>query len=532
MNTSVTTISRVKASSRPGLFGVRSSRLGPHRKSLGAMVIVSALLLVGLAGSWRAPGVTMDEGIVLEYPQLVLHGEVPFRDFQSSYGPGTYLPLAAAYRVLGPSVTVERAAGVAYRLGIVLAILALLWPLGAALAVAGGSLASLALVASGGTPVAYGWYLALACLLWGLWSARAAAMAERPRLATTLWAASGLLAGAAASARPDLGVAALLSSSVFVLRAGAISRLAFTIGLGVGASPLIWNILAAGWSRFWANGVAARIHELPRSGYPFPTGLGFLLALSAATLVLAVAAIQERRRGGANPVTRGWLAAAVLSVLLLPQVFQRPDNGHFAFVAPVCLGLLPLALVRGTRSRMSRIAIPFLCAIAIGLSAAISYSNTGFVVRNDGRSYGATSAGSASQLQRVMNWLDTHVAPGRRLFVGPADLRWTFYTPTELYFLTPDLQPDGFYLELGPGDDTPLFTRQLIGGLNRADVLVLQDLSVPLWRRYVWPEAQVGSNAPNVVVRRDFRAVLKAGPYRVWLRGRRDQQPTHRAAPA
>lgn len=92
MNTSVTTTSRVRANSLSGLFGV-------HRRAIGATIIVSALLLVGLAGSWRAPGATMDEGIVLEYPALILHGEVPFRDFQSSYGPGTYLPLAAAYQV-------------------------------------------------------------------------------------------------------------------------------------------------------------------------------------------------------------------------------------------------------------------------------------------------------------------------------------------------------------------------------------------------------------------------------------------------
>jgi hypothetical protein len=304
------------------------------------------------------------------------------------------------------------------------------------------------------------------------------------------------------------------------------------LGLAAGASPLAWTLVAAGWSRFWSYGVVARIHEVPESGYPFPTGFGFLLVLSAVTFIVVVAAIHERRRLGANPVTRCWLAVTVLSVLILPQVFQRADSGHFAFVGPVSLGLLPWAVIRGTPSRFTSAAIPVLCAIAIGLSAVASYSDKGFVVLNDGRSFAESSAGEAQQLQTVLDWLDTHVAPGRRLLVAPADLRWAFYTPTELYFLAPDLMPAGFYLELGPGDDTPLFTRQLIDDLNRADVLVLDDLTVPFWRRQIWPEARADSGAPNAVVRRDFRVVLQASPYSIWLRVRHSNQPSGRTAAA
>jgi hypothetical protein len=217
---------------------------------------------------------------------------------------------------------------------------------------------------------------------------------------------------------------------------------------------------------------------------------------------------------------------------LLPQLFQRADSGHFSFVAPVALGLLPWAVFRGTRSSLARVAIPLVSAIVIGAGAAASFSSRGFVVSNDGRSFAAAAADNAAHMQRVLGWLDVHVAPGRRLFVGPSDLRWAFYTPTEMYFLAPHLQPAGFDLELGPGDDTPLFTRQLIDGLNRADVLVLDDLPVSYWRGQIWPQARIGSSAPNVVVRRDFRAVLEAGPYSVWLRAPRDQRPSHRGAPA
>jgi hypothetical protein len=498
----------------------RSRPFGVHTRLIGAIVVVSALLLVGVAGSWRAPGATMDEGIVLEYPELILHGEVPFRDFQSSYGPGAYLPLAAAYQVLGPSMTVERAVGVAYRLGVVLAMLALLWPLGAGLAIAGASFTTLAILPVGSpqVPVAYGWYFALACLLWGLWCARAAMTDQRPRVATALWVVAGLLAGAGASARPDLGVAALLSSSVLVLGSGARARRAFTIGLAVGVSPLIWNLLAAGWSRFWTYGVEARMHQLPVSGYPFPTGIGFLLFLSAATLVVVFAAIQERRELGATPRTRCLLALALLSVVMLPQLLQRADSGHFAFVGPVSLGLLPWALLRRSPSRMTTVAVPVLCGIAIALSSIASAGNTGYVVHNDGRSFTTGTPRDAFELQKVVVWLDTHIAPGRRLFVGPADLQWAFNTRTELYFLMPGLKPAGFYLEFGPGDDTPQFTSRLIEDLHQADVLVLDDVSVPFFRRRIWPEARIGSVAPNGVVRRDFRVAFQVGAYSVWQR--------------
>jgi hypothetical protein len=231
-------------------------------------------------------------------------------------------------------------------------------------------------------------------------------------------------------------------------------------------------------------------------------------------------------------VTRGWLAIAVLSVLILPQVLQRADSGHFAFIAPVSLGLLPWAVIRGTRLRLTTAAIPLLSVIVIGFGAALGYSNKGVAVHNDGRTFAAASAEDAVHLQRVLDWIDTRVAPGRRLLVGPADLRWAFYAPTELYFLTPGLQPAGFYLELGPGDDTPLFARQFIEGLNRADVLVPDRPPVSDWRRQIWPEARAGSEAPNAVVRRDFRPAFRAGPYSIWLRAGRGNQPSARIAPA
>ena len=57
-----------------------------------AVVVVCALPLPAL---WRSPGPPMEEGFMLVFPELVLRGEVPNRDFLHLYGPGGLWVLAA-----------------------------------------------------------------------------------------------------------------------------------------------------------------------------------------------------------------------------------------------------------------------------------------------------------------------------------------------------------------------------------------------------------------------------------------------------
>lgn len=504
-------------------FG-RLARSTMRRLSRPAVIATAAVLvLFGLAvfGTRTTPGPTMDEGVTLVYPELMLHGEVPFKDFQSSYGPGTYLPLAAAYDLTTPSVVAERAVGATYRLAIILAIVALMWPLGAWLAMSGGALAILAIMPawSPEPTVAFGWFFSLACLLWSLWTARTALARSRlGRPASYWWVASGVLAGAAGSARPDLGAAGLIACAVLVFAGSRRGLVTFAGGLILGLTPLIWNLFAAGWSNIWTFGVEARMHQLPLSGYVFPAGLGYLVALAATALLALIAALRERRKLGPTPITTCWIAVAILAVLMVPQTLQRPDPGHFIFVAPLTFGLLPWALDLGrTRSFRSSV-IPALCGVAIIISAATALDNRGVTVRNDGRSYPLFAGFDSVGMQRMLSWVDRHVTRGRTLFVGPRNLKWAFWAETEIYYLQPKLHPSDFYLELGPGDDYPVFTRRLIAGIRRADVLILQRLPVAAIRQTVWPLAKPGSSLPNSVVRADFRQAYEAGAYSVWFR--------------
>ena len=91
----------------------------------------------------------MDEGFLLVYPELILKGQLPYRDFESFYGPGNPYALSAAYAVLGPNIFVERAVGLIYRLLIVAAVFGLAQRWGIGVAVGCSLIAGFLLAATG-----------------------------------------------------------------------------------------------------------------------------------------------------------------------------------------------------------------------------------------------------------------------------------------------------------------------------------------------------------------------------------------------
>ena len=85
-----------------------------------------ALLLGGtaavMAGGFHVPGSEFDEGRAVTFPDRLLHGAVPYRDFESFYGPANTYLTAAAFDVFGSSMYVERAIGFVIALVIVFAL--------------------------------------------------------------------------------------------------------------------------------------------------------------------------------------------------------------------------------------------------------------------------------------------------------------------------------------------------------------------------------------------------------------------------
>src|SRR5216684_6520112 len=85
-------------------------------------ILVAALLVIALWPAFQSPGTPEDEGIALVYPEMLLKGRLPYRDFETIYGPGNLLILSAGYSVFGTNIFVERAIGLVYRLVILLGI--------------------------------------------------------------------------------------------------------------------------------------------------------------------------------------------------------------------------------------------------------------------------------------------------------------------------------------------------------------------------------------------------------------------------
>src|ERR1700730_17826289 len=125
-----------------------------------AFILMAALLALALWPSFQSPAPPEDEGIALVYPEMFLKGRLPYRDFETIYGPGNLLVLSAAYSIFGTNISVERAIGLIYRLLILLGIfgIAQRWDSIAAL-----GCALLAAIMLGGTQLfANTWFAALA----------------------------------------------------------------------------------------------------------------------------------------------------------------------------------------------------------------------------------------------------------------------------------------------------------------------------------------------------------------------------------
>ena len=521
---------------RPASPEPNPRRRPANRAALLTIIGVCLMLAVGIAASWQQPADLQDEALLLEYPVLTINGKLPFRDYQSSYGIGSYLPLAGVYELVGPGVSAERAVGAAYRLAVVLAIVALLLPLGTAVLMAGGALAVVGILGPG-PPAAYGWYAALACVLWSIWLARGTPLwggaRDSPLWGDTrgspLWGGAraalrltgaGALLGFAVSARPDILLAATIAGLFLFLGRTWRERGLVAAGVVVGLMPLAVNVVAAGLGPFWSYGVESRLHTLSESGQSLGgTTAGLAVALVGAVVLLLITAIRERRAHGPSPTTRAWLALSLVSAVSLAQAFQRPDAGHFAYVAPLILGLLPWAVDSVIKIRMRAGAAIALSCVAALLVHARTDQGPGYPVRAAGRSFPVATPADQRQLQRAIDYVDQHTSPGQRLFTGPLDLRWALWEDTALYYLMPALKPSGFYLELGPGDNTPRFTTREVSALDRSNVLVL-DSATPAVREAVYPYARPGSDAPNRVVRREFRRAFRDGQISVWLRKR------------
>jgi hypothetical protein len=483
----------------------------------------------------------MEEGFMLVFPEEVLHGAIPNRDFLHLYGPGSLWVLAAIFKAFSTTLWTERVVGYLQQLALIGAVYAMVRPWGRRIAVGGAAIAAIIIIPPIGL-TALAWVGGVALGLWAM----VAALRGRFLLA-------GILAGFALLYRPDLVLAVGLCFAVLWGALAVAERKRLIGGLAIGVSPFLVQIALAGpghafygmviqpvfqlragrhlplppsWSHF--DGFLQRAGVLNEPPWPFPSPPSpgqltlWLLLLVAVVAVLLVAGWLVRRDATATLAGRAVLVMGAFSFGLLPQALQRPDSTHLAWVSAVPFGLLPVAIAellrrrrpawsatrRVTAAALMPAVVLFLLVphhtfrtYADAVAQTFGKHRESYVIENEGRSFYYGRKDAADAVNAMLPVVNSIARPGDKLFVGTGDLRKTPYSEAFLYYLLPQTRPATRYIEMDPGvanrDDSGL-----ADDLRSADIVILSSI------RDDWVEPNAsrnfGSDVPNQVLRQDF----------------------------
>jgi hypothetical protein len=522
-----------------------------RRRNAIALAIVALVFALPLRGLLRAPGPPMEEGFMLVFPEQVLKGAIPNRDFLHLYGPGSLWALAGVFKVFGVSLLSERGFGLVQQLAIVFGVYALARRWGRILAVTAAVTSGLIIIPFALTALA--WIGGVGLAVCGL-AAGFEARTNREDRSARRWAiVAGLLLGLAVLFRLDLVLGVGLATIALVrgMERSRVSRL--FAGFVIGVLPYAIHIATAGpghvfqgmvidpvfrlrggrslpvppsWGHL--DGFLQRAGALAQLSWPFPAParphqlfLWFFLLLGAIAFVLW----QGWRATRADPesvTARTLLVVGLLGAGILPQALQRVDSGHFSWVGCVVFAFVPIACYELVRRRAPkvptrRVAIAsgalmlMLLAFVIPAFTIRTYADyslqsfgihrASYKIEHDGRVFYYGKPDRAAAANMVIAAAARISKPGQRLFVGPVNLRKTPYSDAYLYYMLGDLVPATYYIEMDPGVANANGSR-LPADLESADVVSL----AAIWEDWSEPNdsRKVGSDAAEKVLARDF----------------------------
>jgi hypothetical protein len=520
------------------------------RDALGFAIIGLAFLLP-LRGLLRAPGPPMEEGFMLVFPERVLRGDIPNRDFLHLYGPGSLWALAGAFKVFGVSLVTERLFGLLQQCAVVFGVAWLARPWGRRIAVCSALTSAVVLVPFGLTALAWVGGVGLAVL--GLGAALAANRTRAVGRARGFAVGAGVLFGLALLFRLDLVLAIVLALATLIRRMPRPLLTRVAVGLAIGVSPYLVHLLIAGpghvvqgmildpvfelrggrslpippsWSQL--DGFLQRAGALQQVSWPIPhltdsqqLFVWFFLLLGSVGL-LVTAALLASRAAPASMRTSTLLVVGWFSVGLLPQAIQRVDSAHFAWVGCIPIGFLPVTIFELVRRRNPRVNPGRVALLAGAATLAVvalivpSYTirrysdyalqtfgihRHSYRVEHGDRVFYYGKQDRAEAANMVLADAARITEPGDRLFVGPANLRKTPYSDAYLYYMLPELRPATYYIEMDPGvanaEDSGLADE-----LARSDVAILSSI----WDDWDEPNdsRETGSAEAEQVLARDF----------------------------
>jgi len=482
--------------------------------------------------SFEEPALSMDEGALLVYPELILKGKLPYRDFETFYGPANPVLLSAGYAVAGPNVITERVVGLAYRLVIWIAIFVLIQRWSFALAAGCAAIADVLMMAT--SLGAFAWIGAVAAALVSI------SLTTKPDSAKYCFLA-GVFAGISVLFRPDFAPAMFLSALPLILLMEWPRRWKYVLGGTLGLSPLVALSIAAGPQQIFNNFVLYPVfYSSPGRHLPFFSADGDSIRLFFLHVVAMIANIVVGfvmiRRNRTSVSARLLLGLGVLSLGLTHQAMQRLDPGHVIPAALFSIGLLPVSIfvvcrefrvVKGDLLRAicatGSVATALLMIVpSVGSLIRQQLFDTlngdaryAVFVQNGSRSFPIGSPRIARDVGNVVDRLNILATSGQRLFVGPADLRRTNYNDTFFYHLLPQLRPATYFLEMNPLSANRPNSR-LASDVATADWLILSSL----WDNWHEPNesSKFGSDAPLRVVLKEFQLCSQSGPYALYRR--------------
>ncbi|MGO4596681.1 hypothetical protein [Terrabacter sp. 2RAF25] len=449
---------------------------------LGPVLVFGVLAALRLP--WlHAPLVTQDEGIIVLYAQQILDGRLPQRDFYTVYGPGTFGLTAGAFALFGSELVVERLVGLAFQALMVGGVYRLALSRGRAVAV-GASLVSVLCLTPLGL-AAYAWVGGLACIVWGL-----VLLQGRTRLAP----AFALLA-LCAIFRPEMALPALAAGMPFLTSWAAVRRA--LIGVSIGVAPSLAFYLTWG-QRIFANAVLER--GLVNAKHELGGAVVVILAVAGAMAAVLVFAAWRRR-------TSESISRALLVLLMLPQLVQRTDLDHFAYVAAIAAPLAFVTLTGPAATGATAAVHLRWLALVVGVAALVvpsrfagsTSTTTAYEVAGRAVDVDVNAVPALDTLRRSVLAVAPH---GAKLFIGTQDMRLPSVTPVQLYFLFPELRADAYYLEL-PIGISPTVGRRIADDVRNADVLLLSRFPADMAHR-LNPYVPLGPRDADDAVRAGF----------------------------
>ena len=515
-----------------------------NRRDIVVAIVLLLIVIASAAPGFDALALRMDDGALLLYPELILKGWVPYRDFETYYGPANPYLLAGVYAIFHPEILVARTVGLLYHLAILAAIFSVVRPRGLILSVGSVLIAHLFLLPTGLTP--FPWLGGLACAMWSIvllggtrFCVSHGSDDGPPGLMRPLLA--GILGSIALLFRPDLVLAVILPAGLLLYFQPSRVRWNYLAGFALGLIPMLVLISIAGFQNIFDNLflypviITNPARKLPWTSVPTPV-VHLLILHIVVSITNVFAGFLALRRDASAWGNRLFTATALLSLATTHQAFQRMDSGHILLCCFFSLALLPTALgivserwipALAARNRsLALIAIASLITVAaapgiiqvvrrsIGLGGPSKQDDVVFL-EHRGRRFPIESIPVATETGSILDRVSHSASPGQRLFVGPADLRRTCYNDTFIYHLLPQLTPATYFLEMNPLSANRPGSR-LAADILSADWLIL-DHRLDEWNE---PNAssRLGSDEPNQIVQANFTLVTKQGAYEIYRR--------------